>query len=363
MEFYPSEQIKTDAPNLQAASDQPSFNADPSFHGGPAIVGSAAALGAAAGVAASGSSSAPANLLRGTPNGVNALRDQPAAEAGMADEAEFGFDGQPGADPAFQAEAAYAEAAPSTFAEGSPQMGAFPATQPGLAQSAPGFAASAQQFDQGPAGFAAGAGSTAGLGAPQPTAGSWTDPASTPDRMASLPNDSRPSIDAVRGDYQPAAMAQPAAAVAIDPSITLDSPGERRLEGAQTPSIIIQKRAPAEVKVGKPASFVVHVQNVGSVEALNVEVHDRVPAGMRLVDASPSPIQQENMLMWELGAMPAGDERTITMQLIPEQEGELGSVARVSFEAAASVRTISTRPELKIVQRIPGAGRVDRTAT
>ncbi len=77
---------------------------------------------------------------------------------------------------------------------------------------------------------------------------------------------------------------------------------------------------------------------------------------MRLIDASPAPVQQGNLLLWQLGAMQAGDERTVTMQLIPEQEGELGSVARVSFEAAASVRTISTRPELKIVQRVPEHG-------
>lgn len=172
-----------------------------------------------------------------------------------------------------------------------------------------------------------------------------------PERMASL---QQQGVGTPAGyANQPTGMAPPNTAMAIDPNATIDAPGERRLEGAQTPSVIIQKRAPAEVKVGKPASFVIHVQNVGAVEALDVEVHDRVPAGMRLVDVSPKPIQQGNMLMWQLGAMPAGDERTVTMQLIPEQEGELGSVARVSFEAAASVRTIATRPELKIVQRAP----------
>ncbi len=108
--------------------------------------------------------------------------------------------------------------------------------------------------------------------------------------------------------------------------------------------------------MGKPASFVIHVQNVGAVEALDVQVNDRIPTGMRLIDASPTPVQQGNLLLWQLGAMPAGDERTVTMQLVAEQEGELGSVARVSFEAAASVRTISTRPELKIVQRVPEHG-------
>ena len=151
----------------------------------------------------------------------------------------------------------------------------------------------------------------------------------------------------------PVNMVPPNAAIALNPNATTDAPGERRLEGAQTPSVIIQKRAPAEVKVGKPAAFVINVRNVGAVEALDVEVHDRIPAGMRLADASPPPQIQGNLLMWQIGSMPAGDERTITLQLIPEQEGELGSVARVSFEAAASVRTIATRPMLKIAQQTP----------
>ena len=151
----------------------------------------------------------------------------------------------------------------------------------------------------------------------------------------------------------PIDMVPPNTAIALPANPTTDAPGERRLEGAQTPSVIIQKRAPAEVKVGKPAAFVINVRNVGSVEALDVEVHDRIPAGMRLADASPAPQIQGNLLMWQIGSMPAGDERTITLQLIPEQEGELGSVARVSFEAAASVRTIATRPVLKIEQQAP----------
>ncbi|TWU41542.1 Large cysteine-rich periplasmic protein omcB precursor [Novipirellula aureliae] len=168
-------------------------------------------------------------------------------------------------------------------------------------------------------------------------------------RIASRTTDSR-SLQQAPMPMQTPIAAQP---VQVNPDSTFASPGDRRLEGLQSPSVVIQKRAPSEVKVGKPASFVIHVQNVGSVEALDVQIHDRVPAGMRLVDASPAPSEQGGVLVWNLGSMPAGDERTVTMQLIPEQEGELGSVARVSFEAAASVRTVSTRPELKVVQRAP----------
>ncbi len=142
-------------------------------------------------------------------------------------------------------------------------------------------------------------------------------------------------------------------ALAPEEELVLAEPGDRRLEGMQTPSIVIQKRAPEEVKVGKPATFVIHVQNTGSVEALGVQVIDRVPAGMRLLDASPAPRIDGDLLTWQLGALEPSGERTVTLQLVPEREGELGSVARVTFEAAASVRTISTRPDLKIVQRAP----------
>ena len=178
------------------------------------------------------------------------------------------------------------------------------------------------------------------------------------DRLASagaFPRGADPSADLTPSSAAPLSMGIDRRTSDTDEVRTHGAPGDRRLEGAQTPSVVIQKRAPAEVKVGKPASFVIHLRNVGSAEAIDVRVEDRVPAGMQLVDATPSPLQQGDRLLWQLGAIPAGDERTITMQLVPEREGELGSVARVSFEAAASVRTVSTRPELKIVQRAPEA--------
>jgi uncharacterized repeat protein (TIGR01451 family) len=189
---------------------------------------------------------------------------------------------------------------------------------------------------------------------------------------ASQPDDAgygnAPSITPATGDPAGSMMAAdaPAARVAstspslssladatIDDELVINEPGDRRLEGMQAPSVVIHKRAPDQVKVGKPATFVIQVQNVGGVEALGVQVHDRVPAGMRLVDATPQPQVHGDLLLWKLGAVEPGGERTISMQLVPEAEGELGSVARVTFEAAASVRTFSTRPALKITQRAP----------
>ena len=153
---------------------------------------------------------------------------------------------------------------------------------------------------------------------------------------------------------------QPAAVAVPDPSPTglMNVPGDRRFDGVQTPGVVVQRRAPPNVKVGMPAAFALQVQNVGPIEAMNVRVHDRVPAGTRLVDAVPMPTRNGDLLTWDLGNLPVGDERTVTVRLIPETEGELGSVARVTFEAAASVRTVATRPELKLVQRAPETVRI-----
>ena len=130
-------------------------------------------------------------------------------------------------------------------------------------------------------------------------------------------------------------------------------PGDRQLDGAQSPSVLIQKKAPSEVKVGQAAVFVIQVRNTGTVTAYGVRVSDRVPQGMRMIDATPQPNSAKDALVWELGDLEPGGERAINLRLLPEIEGELGSVARVSFEAAASVRTMATRPELKVKQLAP----------
>ena len=129
------------------------------------------------------------------------------------------------------------------------------------------------------------------------------------------------------------------------------APGVRQLDGAQNPSMEIQKRAPNEVQVGVPATFTVLVRNVGNASAFDVQVVDAVPKGARLVRTNPQAQQNgANGLTWKLGEMAAGAEQTITIELVPETEGEIGSVASVNFAAQASVRTISTQPKLVVKQ-------------
>lgn len=131
-------------------------------------------------------------------------------------------------------------------------------------------------------------------------------------------------------------------------------PGSKQLEGPQSPQVTVEKTAPAEIQVGKPATFTIRVRNSGSVPAADVEVHDRVPRGTRLLGTTPRASRgAEGDLVWSLGTMEPGQETTCEVQLMPTDEGEVGSVATVHFRAEASVRTRVTRPQLVLKTAAP----------
>jgi uncharacterized repeat protein (TIGR01451 family) len=146
--------------------------------------------------------------------------------------------------------------------------------------------------------------------------------------------------------YAPINSSAVAAAVVPSP-LASDTPGERGLEGTQTPTLTLEKRAPSEVSVGQAAPFKIIVRNVGDVTAHGVVVTDRVPQGTQLVDATPEFTEAaDGAIAWQLGDLAPGDEAQVSIELMPLVEGEIGSVAQVSFRAQASVRTVSTKPAL-----------------
>ncbi len=126
-------------------------------------------------------------------------------------------------------------------------------------------------------------------------------------------------------------------------------PGDPRLSGAQAPMLTIEKTAPPEIQIGKAAKFQIKVRNTGSADAHGVEVHDTIPQGTQFINSNPAISPGPNgELLWSLGTLKPGNEQNIELDLMPTDEGEIGSVATVHFRAEASVRTIATKPMLEI---------------
>ncbi len=125
-------------------------------------------------------------------------------------------------------------------------------------------------------------------------------------------------------------------------------PGERLLEGAQSPTITIQKLAPEQIQVNKRCTFAIRVQNSGQRTAQNVQIRDEVPMGTELLGTAPRATVSGSEIVWDLGTLSPGEERTVEMELLPKEEGELGSVAMVRMTAQASAKSRCTRPELAL---------------
>ena len=154
-----------------------------------------------------------------------------------------------------------------------------------------------------------------------------------------------PALDPT-GDFDSADLSTNAMAAPIE-----NRPGTIEMEGEQLPSLSIRKIAPAEVQVNHAAVFTTRIKNVGKITAYGVKITDYVPRGARLESAHPEFIRTPTgAIQWELVALEPGEEASVSMKVTPLTEGEIGSVATVSFATRASVRTVSTKPQLTIQQ-------------
>lgn len=144
---------------------------------------------------------------------------------------------------------------------------------------------------------------------------------------------------------------------AIEPEAAADDgaaegsgvPGPESLDGPQAPALTLEKKAPPEIQVGKPATFELFIRNVGKVAAHDVTVFDQVPRGTRLTNAVPhAEVTAAGEVIWKLESLQPGEEKSVAMHVLPLVEGEIGSVAQVAFATQASARTICTKPELAI---------------
>ena len=147
--------------------------------------------------------------------------------------------------------------------------------------------------------------------------------------------------------------AQPTAGAGRQPTLGRGRPGMKQLEGPQSPSLVVEKAAPEEIQVGKPAVFAIRVQNVGTGAAQAVVIHDIIPQGTHLLETRPAAEVTDGSVTWAVGAIKPGDEATVEMELMPVAEGEIGSVATVHFAGEASARTRCTRPQLAMDVSIP----------
>lgn len=137
-----------------------------------------------------------------------------------------------------------------------------------------------------------------------------------------------------------------------DPALPVGGPihpDSKHVEGLQSPQLSIEKIAPAEVQVGKPTRFELRVRNSGTAAAQGVEIHDDVPQGTQFISSNPPTTQgPDGQLAWSLGELKPGEQTSVQLELLPVAEGDIRSMATVTFRTEVSVHTLATRPRLVV---------------
>ena len=114
-------------------------------------------------------------------------------------------------------------------------------------------------------------------------------------------------------------------------------------------TLTIEKSGPAEIQVGKPATFIILVRNTGQAAAQGVEVHDVIPQGTQLVStAPPAKRGPQGELVWDLGTVQSGVRNEARSAAHADRRRRDRQRGHVTLSRRASVRTTATRPQLAL---------------
>lgn len=141
-----------------------------------------------------------------------------------------------------------------------------------------------------------------------------------------------------------------------DGTVTPSSP-----RGVQQARLTIEKIAPQQAVLGEPLVYSVIIKNIGGNDAHHVMVEDRIPKGTELTGTAPRAEMVDKKLIWRIGTLKAGEEKKISIRVIPRQEGSIGSVARVNFATEVAAEIIVAAPQLSFTAKAPRQARMGET--
>jgi uncharacterized repeat protein (TIGR01451 family) len=160
----------------------------------------------------------------------------------------------------------------------------------------------------------------------------------------------------------------PAEAIVPAPPVFL-APGP---SDPPVPVVAIRVRVPACAPAGQDLEYRICVENCSAAPAHHVFVRNPLPANARFVRAHPEPAARMPELIWQLGTLPPGACRTITLVLKPVAAGAVKSCARVQFEhgecvctrigpPGPTVRGVRPEPAIRLVKQGPARAKLGET--
>ncbi|MGL5095670.1 MAG: hypothetical protein ACRDD1_08790, partial [Planctomycetia bacterium] len=154
-------------------------------------------------------------------------------------------------------------------------------------------------------------------------------PKPTPVESDVLPNEDDGYIFSFYGVDEPAAPA--AETPSTPPRLKVAAPSPSVAPGPVVGvehGLAVRRTAPAGLVRGRPFEYELVVQNVGTRDADEVVLTERLPAGVTLLATEPAAAPNEaasehGVLRWVVGRLPARTERRVTVRAVAAMRGEL----------------------------------------
>ncbi|MEZ6197832.1 MAG: CARDB domain-containing protein [Planctomycetota bacterium] len=118
-----------------------------------------------------------------------------------------------------------------------------------------------------------------------------------------------------------------------------------------TSTVLIEKRAPAEVTLGSEFDYTLVVKNLTNESLEDVAVMERIPGGMNIVSSDPSFSKtSDGKYQWVLGNLEPGAPATIRVRGVATQLGDHTYCAEVTYNQLACVTTRVVEPNLTMTK-------------
>jgi uncharacterized repeat protein (TIGR01451 family) len=122
--------------------------------------------------------------------------------------------------------------------------------------------------------------------------------------------------------------------------------------GVQGVGIYVEAISPPSANLQQETTFRVIVKNAMKTQAYGVVVKDILPDTLEYVKSQPEAKRDGNTLVWELGEMPIGSDKTLTIIAKPIRVGTIEHTATVSCQTGTRSRLVVQEPKIRVEQTL-----------
>jgi len=150
----------------------------------------------------------------------------------------------------------------------------------------------------------------------------------------------------------------------LSPAVQAQSRFSELNTSSTVPVISVETSVPGEINIGASAQFIISVKNAGKSLAEGVSIQTTLPPTVNFVQADPNPsMASDRLIQFEIGDLPPGTVRRITMELIPQKTGPVDLQTKAFFSASTQSALQVRQPEVTLHCSGPETAQIGETVT